>query len=137
MNLLGYIPLIYYFSHWEEFFIAQIQYFFLLKQHVDRDATLIVKPFFIYDNLSNNISMARKVETLHACLIFGQTGRTAAIMRRIAVRGSSASCHCGSPFEGSLNPLGPSQHYRIEGYKVTLDWVPIMLRDATLKNIPN
>ena len=53
-----------------------------------------------------------------------QTGKTTPI-RRAAVRDTSVSGH----HEGLLKPLGPSQQYRIEGFEVSPQWDPIMLRE--------
>ena len=35
--------------------------------------------------------------------------------RRVAVRETSVFRHHGGPIEGHMKPVGPSQHYRIEG----------------------
>ena len=47
--------------------------------------------------------------------IFVRIGKTTAI-RRIAVRENSLSRHYLDPYEVPLKHLGPSQHYRIEGF---------------------
>ena len=48
-------------------------------------------------------------------LIVLQSGKTTTI-RRIAVRETCISRHHGSPITGSLEPFGPLQDYRIEGF---------------------
>ena len=43
--------------------------------------------------------------------------RKITVIRHIAVRETTVSRHLGEPIEGSLNTLGPSQHYRTEEFQ--------------------
>jgi len=55
-------------------------------------------------------------------------------IRRIAVRETGVSRHHGGSTKGPPKPIGPSQHYRIEGFKGGPQLVPIMPRDAFLSD---
>ena len=47
-------------------------------------------------------------------------------------RYTSVSRHHGGPIEGPSGTSRTSQHYRTDGFKGDLIWVPIMPKDASL-----
>ena len=56
------------------------------------------------------------------------------MIRRLAVQETGDSRYLGGPTEGPTEPLGPSQHYRIEGFKEGPLLYPIMPRHASLSD---